>query len=261
MAENGINEAIGIVCDGYGYGSEGGAWGGEVLQSNLHEFKRLGHLQDQPMPGGDLATKYPLRMVAGILNREIDIVNFLNERVRFLPYGNKEIEIISKQILLGNAPMTSSCGRVLDAVSAILGICSERTYEGEPAMKLEAIASQGKDCLKLEPEITNRIIDTTYLLKKIHETQTRNNMQVSDLALSAQSYLARSLAELAVECAISEGIDAVGFTGGVACNSYVTNMIREKVEKSGLNFLSHDRVPPGDGGVSLGQAIVATNSL
>ncbi len=261
MAENGINEAIGIVCDGYGYGSEGGAWGGEVLQSNLHEFKRLGHLQDQPMPGGDLATKYPLRMVAGILNREIDIVNFLNERVRFLPYGNKEIEIISKQILLGNAPMTSSCGRVLDAVSAILGICSERTYEGEPAMKLEAIASQGTDCLKLEPEITNRIIDTTYLLKKIHETQTRNSMQVSDLALSAQSYLARSLAELAVECAISEGIDAVGFTGGVACNSYVTNMIREKVEKSGLNFLSHDRVPPGDGGVSLGQAIVATNSL
>jgi hydrogenase maturation protein HypF len=213
------------------------------------------------MPGGDLATKYPLRMVAGILNREIDIINFLNERVRYLPYGNREIEIISKQILLGNTPMTSSCGRVLDAVSSMLGICSERTYEGEPAMKLEAIASQGQDCLKLEPEIKNRIIDTTYLLKKIHETQTRNDVQVSDLALSAQSYLARSLAELAVECAISEGIEAIGFTGGVACNSYITNVIRQKVEKSGLNFLSHDRVPPGDGGVSLGQAIAATNII
>jgi hydrogenase maturation protein HypF len=237
MTEYGVSEAIGIVCDGYGYGSNGGAWGGEVLQSNLQEFKRLGHLQDQPMPGGDLATKYPLRMVAGILNREID------------------------QILLGNTPMTSSCGRVLDAVSSILGICSERTYEGEPAMKLEAIASQGKDRLKLEPEIKNRIINTTYLLKKIHETQTRNDMQVSDLALSAQSYLARSLAELAIECAISEGIEAVGFTGGVACNSYITNMIRQKVEKSGLNFLSHDKVPPGDGGISLGQAVAATNII
>jgi hydrogenase maturation protein HypF len=261
MTEYGVSEAIGIVCDGYGYGSDGGAWGGEVLQSNLQEFKRLGHLQDQPMPGGDLATKYPLRMVAGILNREIDIINFLNERVRYLPYGNKEIEIISKQILLGNTSMTSSCGRVLDAVSSILGICSERTYEGEPAMKLEAIASQGKDRLKLEPEIKNRIINTTYLLKKIHETQTKNDMQVSDLALSAQSYLARSLAELAVECAISEGIEAVGFTGGVACNSYITHMIRQKVEKSGLNFLSHDKVPPGDGGISLGQAIAATNII
>lgn len=261
MAEYGTKEAIGIVCDGYGYGSDGGAWGGEVLQSNLQNFKRLGHLQDQPMPGGDIATKYPIRMVAGILNREIDIVKFLNERVKYLPYGNKEIEIISKQILLGNTPMTSSCGRVLDAVSSLLGICSERTYEGEPAMKLEAIASQGKDRLKLEPEIENRIINTTYLLKKIHESQTRNDMHVSDLALSAQSYLARSLAELAVECANNEGIEVVGFTGGVACNSYITNMIRQEVEKSGLNFLSHNKVPPGDGGVSLGQAIAATNIM
>ena len=86
-------------------------------------------------------------------------------------------------------------------------------------------------------------------------------MKISDLALSAQSYLARSLAELAVECAISEGIEAVGFTGGVACNSYIINTIKQKVEKSGLYFLSHDRVPPGDGGVSLGQAIAATNII
>ncbi|WP_455280158.1 carbamoyltransferase HypF, partial [[Eubacterium] cellulosolvens] len=191
MAEYGINETIGIVCDGYGYGSNGGAWGGEILKSNLQEFKRLGHLQDQPMPGGDLATKYPLRMVAGMLNREIDIVDFLNERVRCLPYGKNEIEIITKQIQLGNTPMTSSCGRVLDAISAMLDICYERTYEGEPAMKLEALASMGKDCLELEPQIKNRIIDTSYLLKKIHETQKRDNVQVSDLALSAQSYLAR----------------------------------------------------------------------
>ncbi|WP_455369472.1 carbamoyltransferase HypF [[Eubacterium] cellulosolvens] len=261
MAEYGIDEAIGIVCDGYGYGSDGGAWGGEILQSNLQEFKRLGHLQDQPMPGGDLATKYPLRMVAGILNNEIDLVEFLNQRVKYFPYGNKEVEIISKQVLMSNTPMTSSCGRVLDAVSAILGICSERTYEGEPAMKLEAIASQGKDSLKLEPQIKNHIIDTTFLLKKIHETQKRDDNRISDLALSAQSYIARSLAELAIECAISEGVEVIGFTGGVACNSYITNMIRLKVEKSGLNFLSHDKVPPGDGGVSLGQAIVAANII
>jgi hydrogenase maturation protein HypF len=128
-------------------------------------------------------------------------------------------------------------------------------------MKLEAMASQGKDSLKLEPQIKNRIIDTTYLLRKIHETQKVDDIKISDLALSAHSYLARSLAELAIECAISEGIKIIGFTGGVACNSYITDMIRLKVEKSGLKFISHDKVPPGDGGVSLGQAIAAAKIL
>jgi hydrogenase maturation protein HypF len=261
MSEYGINETIGIVCDGYGYGSDGGAWGGEIIKSNLQKFKRLGHLQDQPMPGGDLATKYPIRMVAGILDREIDIEDFLNEKARYLPHGKKEVEIITKQIKMSKTPVTSSCGRILDAISAMLNVCSERTYEGEPAMKLEAIASMGKDCLELEPQIKNGIIDTTYLIKNIYETQKKGDMQVSDLALSAQSYLARSLAELAVECAISDGITSIGFTGGVACNSYITNVIRLAVENNGLEFLSHDKVPPGDGGISLGQAIVATNIM
>ncbi len=261
IAEHGTAEVIGIVCDGYGYGSDGSAWGGEILLSDLKKSQRLGHLQNQPLPGGDLATKYPIRMVAGILSNEIDVPEFLNDRVKYLPYGKREIEIISKQVLLANTPMTSSCGRVLDSVAALLGICSERTYEGEPAMKLEAIASQGKDTLAIEPQIKNRIIDTTFLLKKIYEAQKRNNVKISDLALSAQSYIARSLAELAVDCAINEGINTVGFTGGVACNQYITNMIKHKIEESGLTFLSHDKVPPGDGGISLGQAVIAANII
>ncbi|MEM3527850.1 MAG: carbamoyltransferase HypF, partial [Candidatus Bathyarchaeia archaeon] len=153
MIENSVDEAVGIVCDGYGYGSDGKAWGGEVLYSNIESFERIGHLQEQPMVGGDLAAKYPLRMVAGILFGRIDIRDILMKKVPYLPHGSIEVETIINQLQSGKVPVTTSCGRVLDAVSSILGICYERTYEGEPAMKLESTAVQGRDVLQVEPII------------------------------------------------------------------------------------------------------------
>ena len=255
MTEWNVDEIVGITCDGFGYGSDGTAWGGEVLYCNREGFRRVGHLESQPMVGGDLATYYPLRMAAGILHRKMDVTEWVLSKSRYLPHDKREAEVILKQLEKGSTPETTSCGRVLDAISAILGICYERTYEGEPAMKLESAALEGKDLLNLAPRFNGKVLDTTFL---VHEVFTKkDSFSVADLACSAQSYLARGLAELAVREAERLNVKHVGFSGGVAYNEYITATIRKAVEKEGFRFLVHHKIPAGDGGTSFGQAIVA----
>ncbi|MDI6905039.1 MAG: carbamoyltransferase HypF [Candidatus Bathyarchaeia archaeon] len=261
MAEHGVNEIIGVCCDGYGYGLDGEAWGGEILfctQESL-DFKRLAHLQKQPLIGGDLATRYPLRVAAGMLHKKADIQNWLLQNQQHFPHGEREIEIILHKLGKESSTIkTTSCGRVLDAVAAVLGICYERTYEGEPAMKLESAAIKGKDMLKLEPIINGHVLDTTQMLLEIFEN--REKCSKADLAYSAHLYLARGLATLAVEKALENNVKTVGFSGGVACNEILALIMRKIVEASGLKFLVHEVVPPGDGGLSFGQAVVASIS-
>ncbi len=253
MGEYDVLEMVAIACDGFGYGSDGVAWGGEVLYCNQNGFQRIAHLQEQPMVGGDLATFYPLRMAAGILHNTAEIEGWLLSHSNRFPHGEKEVEVILKQLRRGLVAKTTSCGRVLDAVSAILGICHKRTYEGEPAMKLESTATKGSDVLNLKPKIEGNTIETTHL---VHEIFTkRREYSVADLACSTQSYLARALAQRAVEEAEELDVNTIGFSGGVAYNEYITRVIRRVVEKNGSKFLVHHRVPPGDGGISFGQTM------
>jgi hydrogenase maturation protein HypF len=255
IAEWNLEEIIGVACDGFGYGSDGTAWGGEILYCNREGFKRVGHLEIQPMVGGDLATYYPLRMAAGILHGTIDVTEWLMSLSAKFPHGKKEAEIILKQLDKVPTPETTSCGRVLDAISAILGICYERTYEGEPAMKLESAALEGKDRLNLALHYNEKVLDTTFL---VHEIFTKkDNFSVADLAFSAQSYLARGLAQLAIEKAEQLQVKHIGFSGGVAYNEHIISTIRKVVEKDNFRFIVHQKVPAGDGGTSFGQAVVA----
>jgi hydrogenase maturation protein HypF len=255
MTEWNFEEIVGILCDGYGYGQDGTAWGGEVLYCNREDFKRVGHLEAQPMVGSDLATYHPLRMAAGILHKKVDVTEWLTSMSGKFPHGKNEVELVLKQLEKGSVPETTSCGRVLDAVSALLGICYERTYEGEPAMKLESVALRGKDKLNLTPRLNGNVLDTTVL---VHEILTnRDKVSVADLACSTQSYLARGLAQLAVEVAEELKVKQVGFSGGVAYNEHITATIRKTVKNAGLKFLIHNKIPAGDGGTSFGQAVVA----
>ena len=255
MAEWKVKELVAIICDGYGYGVDGAAWGGEVFYTNREGFRRIGHLEGQPMVGGDLATYHPLRMAAGILYKKIDVTNWLLKKSSHLPHGRKEAELIVKQLNNGSSPNTTSCGRVLDAVSAMLGICYERTYEGEPAMKLESMAMKGNDVLNLVPQFRGKVLDTTFLVHEIF--CNKNKVSVADLACSTQSYLARGLAQLAIKEAEKLQVTHVGFSGGVAYNKYIAATIRKAVEDAGFRFLVHNKIPAGDGGTSFGQAIVA----
>jgi len=257
MAEHNIDEMVGICCDGYGYGNDGSAWGGEMILADHNGHKRVGHLEPQPMIGGDLATKYPLRMVAGILRDQSELANWLGEREQHFRHGKEEISMILKQMRSAQT-MTTSCGRVLDAISGILGLCHERTYEGEPAMKLESAALGGNDVLKLEPVLDGEVIETTPMVREVFASIGR--LSTRDLAYSAQSYMARSLGKSAIAVANELRLKTIGFTGGVACNEAIAHILRVTVESEGFSFFLHKSVPPGDGGLSFGQAVVAAKT-
>ncbi|HEX2408218.1 MAG TPA: carbamoyltransferase HypF, partial [Nitrososphaeraceae archaeon] len=266
MAEHSIDEIIGIVCDGTGYGDDGSMWGGEIITSNGYKYERSGHLMEQPMIGGDKATYYPLRMVLGILYNKVDhLEDFMYKNLQYFPQGTKEVKILFDEIIMKKdnnnkintrkTTMTTSTGRILDAISSLLGICYERTYEGEPALKLESVALNGHDVLYLSPIIKHNILDTAFLLQNIYENMKR--FSIKDLAYSAHMYLSKGLAEIAIDTALASGIKKIGFSGGVAYNGIITKTLSEIIKKAGIEFLTHKTIPPGDSGISIGQAYSA----
>jgi len=185
----------------------------------------------------------------------VDVEPWLMQNAARLPFGEAEANLILGQLGKGvGAVETTSCGRVLDAVAAVLGVCYERSYEGEPAMKLESEALKGKDVLKLKPVLHGETLETACLLRLIFEKKAE--FSAGDLAYSAHAYLAKGLGSLAVEKAMVLGVKNVGFSGGAACNQILAKVMRRTVEDAGLRFLVHEAVPAGDGGVSFGQAVV-----
>lgn len=272
MAELGFQkdeEVIGIAVDGVGYGLDGTAWGGEVLRASYKSFKRVACLIPQPMPGGDICAKYPARMAVAIMSSfmsEKEIISRVSKGlIKGFRHGLKELVTTLRQIESEvNLTKTSSMGRVLDAISAILGICYERTYDGEPAMKLEAYASKGDDKkVKFETEIKSfgnlRVLDTSQIIQTVLESLGRHDG--ADIAASAERALATGIAELAVEEASRLGVKKVLMSGGVCYNEHIVRMVRMVIEKAGLSFHRHSIVPPGDGGLALGQCAAAAITL
>lgn len=268
LGEYGLERAVGIAVDGVGYGSDGRIWGGEVLLAGRVDFVRFGGLKSVPMAGGDLATRFPARMVAGFLYaagvRGPELNRLLKEHFSRLFRSPKELELVVAQLERGlNIFETSSAGRFLDAVSALLGICGERTYEGEPAMRLEGTACAGK-AIELELPFTEeegrRVLDTPKLFRELIELKLEGH-SVADLAATAQWALAAGLARLAVEAAREGGLELeledVVLSGGVAYNEAITLTIKREVERAGLRLYMSEKVPCGDGGISFGQAVVA----
>ncbi|MGA2790497.1 MAG: carbamoyltransferase HypF [Candidatus Bathyarchaeia archaeon] len=256
MAEHSLDAIVGIVCDGFGLGYKNEAWGGEIFVCHASQVRRAAHLEEQPMVGADLATRYPARMAAGILRDEPTIQAWLKANASHLPHGESEIPIVMRQLDRKDFIWTSSCGRVLDSIAAILGISYERTYEGEPAMKLEAYSRGGADRLNIKPEIDGEVIKTTNMVHNIYDQKTK--IALPDLAFSAHAYLGRALANAAITIAEEEGIKVVGFSGGVALNEIISLTIRKLVSDAGFRYVSNVAVPPGDGGVSFGQAYLAS---
>jgi len=268
MAESGVEpgeKVVGIVCDGYGYGSDGTPWGGEILVAGYGDSQRVGHLEPQPMPGGDLCAYRYGRMLQGILYGEMpkeELRRFLLENCsEGFSMGEREIEIVFNQLERGiYTPLTTSAGRLLDAVSCLLGCAYRRTYEGEGAMKLEAAAARGEPRpIDLPIEVDEHddmlVLKTSQMVRRILELRRGRGREV--LAHAFQEALAEGLAEMAIRAAEDRGLGMVGFTGGVAYNDTMTQIIRKRIEERGYRFLHHRKVPCGDGGLSLGQAAVA----
>ena len=272
-------EMIIIASDGVGYGDDGGAWGGEILYTDIKSYKRMASLMPQKMPGGDLCTKYPARMLAAILsnpNSDYERDKYGEENVQELmernyldafPHGKMEIASLFKQIERNlNVGINTSTGRCLDSIAAALNICHERSYEGEAPMKLESAAfnylkMNDSDKLNDYPIIIKdhddrRVLDTTAILRYVID-KLEEGEDIGRIAAAGQEAVSIGLAKIAIEAARDCGIDTVGVTGGTFYNEAITAHIKDCIENAGLKFIQHTNSCPGDGSVSLGQAIVA----
>ena len=259
MAEHDVEDAVGVILDGFGYGPDGTAWGGEILVGADRIVERAGHLRAVRLPGGDEAAHHPLRMAAALLHAAGDGEHQIAERLVARDMDAKEAGVICMQIARGlNAPWTTSAGRFLDAVAAWLGVCRTRTYEGEPAMRLEAAAVSG-NVLPLEAawleEDGRAILDTAQLFRDLVELAKTS--PVEDVAATAQHALAVGAGRIALKVAEATGISTIAFSGGVAYNDAIASALRRCVEAEGLTYVTNERVPCGDGGVSFGQAVFA----
>lgn len=236
-----------IAIDGLGYGSDGTLWGGEVLDAHLDSFNRVAHLQPFPLLGGDQATYDPKRLVFAMFGGD--------EHTQY--FDDQEKQVLDK--LMSTSPVTSSCGRFLDAVSCYLGICSERTYEGEPAMKLEPYLAQGKPSHEFTCEVKNSIIQSIALFNQLEEFDqaSLSKRQKADIAYSLVSTLMEALVDQAAIVANKNEYQTIGVTGGVSYNIPIVEMIEKRVRHHDLSLLVHDQVPNGDGGIAVGQNIVA----
>ena len=251
LVDNNVEESVVLTLDGLGYGSDGTFWGGEVLVSNFEDFERVGHLENIPLLGGDQATLDPRRLVFAIFKR-FDIEKFFT--------GN-EAAILSK--LMDKSPQSSSLGRVLDALSCYLNICTKRTYDGEPAMKLEKYLANGKAKHSFDIEVKNGTVGTTNLFRQLEE-KIKNPLsatQKADFAHSMVKTIVDKLTDIAIEHAELNNIKTIGLTGGVSYNIPITEMVEKQVEKAGLSLVVHNQVPNGDGGIATGQNVIVGHKL
>jgi len=257
IGEGAPKDIIGIAIDGVGYGYDGTIWGGEIFNPDL---ERVGGLMPVYMPGGDLATTYPIRMIAGML---FDICDDreLGSTLTSLGLSDIESAVILNQIERSvNVTTTSSTGRVLDAVSAALGICRKRTYDGEPAMTLEGVAHYGHPQVKLPIDISihqgRLVLDTRVILDAVLNAKNKG-VSVKNIAASAQDTLAQGLATISVDAAEYAGIRNIGLSGGVAYNKAIVSKIEKICTDNNLELFTNTKVPRGDGGISFGQAVLA----
>ncbi len=250
---------VAVAADGLGYGLDGTLWGGEVLKFSYRGAERFASLTPVPMPGGDAATRRPPRMLIGVLSTfmgDDEVKEILRSRgiVDHLPGGEGEVDIALAQARSG-APMISSVGRVMDAAASLLGVCHVRTYEGEPAMKLEAAAAAADP---LEYSLVRRDGIVRVDLRRTFESLIeRREDGVPALAGAFISSLGEALGSAAAEAADSLGEDLVVASGGAAVNTLFISAMERALSESGIRLVLNSKLPPGDGGVAAGQAVSA----
>jgi hydrogenase maturation protein HypF len=275
MAENKINKdekIIAITTDGVGYGDDGNVWGGEILLSSYKGYERLGHLESQPMIGGDRCAKYPSRMFVSILLKhlgfekaeaifnKIGIINDLEHKATELSGMVSQFLNAKGRFPNENIPLSSATGRIFDVVSYLLGACKVKTYQGEPAIRLEGLATMG-DQRKIDLNIAYSqkngefIINTSDLIENILNLMGSEGNKKEDIAASFQVAMGKVFAEVGIRAARQIGISKIGLTGGVAYNYSFSNTVKKMIISEGLTFLEHDLVAPGDAGISTGQLI------
>jgi len=246
MAENGVGPpALGIAWDGSGYGPDGTIWGGEFLAAGPAGFRRVAHLRTFPLPGGDAAIKHPRQTAAGVLYEIFGSDSFTGDEVPLVR------QMLEKQV---RCPRTSSAGRLFDAIASMIGIRDDVSFEGQAAMELEFCAASGVDD-SYEYSVQNAdpfIIDWAPMVRQI-VSETQKGTGAPIIAAKFQN----TLASIIVDVALRIGESRVLLTGGCFQNRYLTERAVKKLAAAGFMPYWHQRIPPNDGGIALGQVIAA----
>jgi hydrogenase maturation protein HypF len=262
MVENELKgPVIGVAFDGVGYGTDGAIWGGEFMLTDWNRFKRVGQFEYVPMPGGAAAIKKPYRMALGYLYFLLGTVA-LPESMQKIKAN--EIDIIKRQIKRKiNCPLTSSAGRLFDAVAAITGVRDEIDYEAQAAIELEMLGTGYIDSkssqvypFNIEVERGIRIIR----LKKLFEAVLRdveNRVTVPEISARLHHTVASITVKMCQDIAMEIGLEQVILSGGVFQNRLLLRLTRKQLEEAGLKVFTHHLVPCNDGGIALGQAVIA----
>jgi hydrogenase maturation protein HypF len=259
---------IGVALDGTGYGTDGAVWGGEFFEGSIREgFVRRAHLEYAPLPGGSAAIRQPWRMALGhliTLYGEDEVLKLSLAMVRRV--GERNVRLIARLVEHNlNTPPTSSAGRLFDAVAALIEVpgTQRTTYEGQAAIELELTAdgpaSRGYP-VRLRPEGDTWIVETREIIHGVVD-----DLQAGIATEAISSRFHRTMAEVVVagceRIREAEGTTAVALSGGTLQNMLLLNQVVRFLEERGFEFYRHRRVPANDGGLALGQAILADKTI
>jgi hydrogenase maturation protein HypF len=261
LVDNRLDEkVIGVAWDGTGYGEDGKIWGGEFLIADLEGYERKAHLQYIPLPGGDITVKEPWRMGAvylydifgnGFSSLGIDFVKTLdNKKWSFIR------TMIDKRV---NSPLTSSIGRLFDAVSSILGIRSSINYQGQAAIELEMIAKEDEQKFyqfDIIRSINTYIIDPKKVIESIVEDIKKGTAN-GYISMKFHIGLAEMIVDVSNLLREETNINKVCLSGGVFQNMILREEATKRLKKERFEVYNHKKLPPNDGGVSAGQVAIA----
>ena len=271
MAENDWNQpVIGVSFDGTGYGTDGTIWGGEFLMADYDGYTRMGSVKPFLQVGGDASAKEGWRIAVSLL-REIygeEAAESLVEKLKLCakPVAKVQFKMAEKKI---NSVKSTSAGRLFDAVSAILGICNQSTFEGEASISLEFVAWKWEERQKETefPRFPIHVEGSDYFTLETHSlVEWIAERRISGESAEKLAWIFhRALAEMIVDACVylkeKMGITAVALSGGVYQNQLLLQFSVERLEEEGFYVLRHRLIPPNDGGICLGQAVAAMNYL
>ena len=265
LAENGRTDTcIGVALDGTGFGPDGTVWGGEILVADLKDFNRASHFTPVRLPGGEAAVRSPARMALAYLfaaygDKFQDMADALG-----LSFPDFEARVLLRQVSTGwRSPVTTSAGRLFDAVAAALGICRRRTYEGQPALELEmAAAPEEQGCYPAEiyQDGKTLVLDTLAIFRRVVEDRLAGQ-DTSVIAARFHQSLTKGLTRMCLKLRERTGLNLVALSGGVFQNALLLTNLKSRLTGKGFEVLAHKLVPPNDGGLSLGQAAAAAAQL
>jgi hydrogenase maturation protein HypF len=257
MTEHGLlgnSEVIGIAFDGTGYGDDGAIWGGEILLAKYANYERVYHLCYVPMPGGDKAIREPWRIAIAWMQKaglELDQVPQITEAI-----DSKELEIVRQQMQFGiNSPLTSSMGRLFDAVASLSGVRNTVNYEAQAAIELEAlIAKDETGCYEIS--IENGIIDPSPMIQSVVK-DVRAGVGTARISAKFHNSISNVVVDICGKLRDAREISTVVLSGGVWQNMALSQQVVSRLRDVGFTTYVHRQAPTNDGGIALGQLAIA----